>query len=384
MTNTFISARAGQQVQQQAGDSGFSAFIPVRLPPVPPLALDGKLGGLLERASLSIGRLDGLSRGFDPHRLFYMYVRKEALLSSEIEGTQSTLAELLEFESADAPGTPVEDVVEVSRYVRALYHAVARMIDGFPLSLRLLRETHEVLMADGRGSNQAPGEFRRTQNWIGGTRPGNARFVPPPPHELMRVLGELETFVAEDNTSTLVKAGLAHAQFETIHPFLDGNGRIGRMLITMILCEGGALSQPILYLSLFFRRQRAEYYDALQRVRTHGDWEGWMKFYLEGVEWTAQQAIRTTLDLLALFSSDRDRVMSSARGASLLRVYDVLQQHVIVSIRRVARVLEISVPTATAALMRLQELGIARETTGRKYGRLFAYSEQLEILNRME
>ena len=384
MTNTFISARAGQQVQQQAGDSGFSAFIPVRLPPVPPLALDGKLGGLLERASLSIGRLDGLSRGFDPHRLLYMYVRKEAVLSSEIEGTQSTLAELLEFESADAPGTPVEDVVEVSRYVRALYHAVARMIDGFPLSLRLLRETHEVLMADGRGSNQAPGEFRRTQNWIGGTRPGNARFVPPPPHELMRVLGELETFVAEDNTSTLVKAGLAHAQFETIHPFLDGNGRIGRMLITMILCEGGALSQPILYLSLFFRRQRAEYYDALQRVRTHGDWEGWMKFYLEGVEWTAQQAIRTTLDLLALFSSDRDRVMSSARGASLLRVYDVLQQHVIVSIRRVARVLEISVPTATAALMRLQELGIARETTGRKYGRLFAYSEQLEILNRME
>ena len=200
----------------------------------------------------------------------------------------------------------------------------------------------------------------------------------------MRVLGELESFIAESNTSPIVKAGLAHAQFETIHPLLDGNGRIGRMLITMILCDGGALSQPILYLSLFLRRQRAEYYDALQRVRTHGDWEGWMKFYLEGVEWTAQQAIRTTLDLLALFSSDRDRVMSSTRGASLLRVYDVLQQHVIVSIRRVARVLEISVPTATAALMRLQELGIARETTGRKYGRLFAYSEQLEILNRME
>jgi Fic family protein len=380
----YSSERAGTLVQQQGGDSGFKAFIPSALPPAPPLEISATLGQLVERASVSIGRLDGLSRGFDLYQLLYMYVRKEAVLSSEIEGTQSTLVELLEFESADAPGTPVDDVVEVSRYVRALHHAVRRMTDGFPLSLRLLRETHEVLMASGRGSGQAPGEFRRTQNWIGGTRPGTALFVPPPPHELLRVLGEMETFIAEGDESPIIKAGLTHAQFETIHPFLDGNGRIGRMLITMMLCDGGVLSQPILYLSLYFRRHRTAYYDALQRVRTHGDWEGWMRFYLEGIEWTSRQAIRTTLDLLELFSTDRGIVKSAARGATLLRVYDVLQQQVIVSIRRVARELDISVPTATSALTRLQEMGIARETTGRKYGRLFAYDKQLAILDRME
>lgn len=383
-TSDYRSGRAGRLIRQHSGPEGFAAFVPEPLPPDPPLSIDGVLGGQLERASAALGRLDGLSRALDPDRLLYMYVRKEAVLSSEIEGTQSTLTELLQFENDDAPGIPVEDVREVSRYVGALWHSIDRMNGGFPMSLRLIRETHGVLMSDGRGWSQTPGEFRRTQNWIGGTRPGNARFVPPPPHELNRVLGELEGFVADGEMSPLLKAGLAHAQFETIHPFLDGNGRIGRMLITMILWAEGALSQPVLYLSLYFRRHRELYYEALQRVRTDGDWEGWMAFYLEGVEWTARQATTTTIDLLELFGADLRRVQASARSNSLVRTYDVLQQRVIVSIRRVAATLDVSVPTATAALKRLEGMGIAREITGKQYGRLFAYERELEILNRVD
>lgn len=376
--------RTGHLIQQQSGPHGYSAFIPTALPPVPPLDFSGKLGGLLERASASLGRLDGISRSFDPDRLLYMYVRKEAVLSSQIEGTQSTLAELLEFENDEIPGLPVDDVSEVSRYVHALRYAVEQVVAGMPLSLRLIRETHAKLMADGRGSRQAPGEFRRTQNWIGGTRPGTARFVPPPPHELMRVLGDLELFINQGDATPIVKAGLAHAQFETIHPFLDGNGRIGRLLITMILCAEGALVQPFLYLSLYFKQYRADYYDALQRVRTHGDWEGWMAFYLEGVDWTARQAILTTTDLLELFKTDRARVDAAARGAGTMRVYDVLQQKVIVSIKRVAESAGVAVPTATRAMKLLQSLGIATETTGGNYGKLFLYARQLEIINRGE
>lgn len=378
------SSRAGRLIQQQAGADGYAAFIPAPLPPDPPLDLSAGLGGLLERASGSLGRLDGLSRSLDPDRLLYMYVRKEAVLSSQIEGTQSTLTELLEYENSDAPGVPLEDVREVSRYVSALRFAVEQLDNGAPLSLRLIRDTHGVLMSGGRGGKQAPGEFRRTQNWIGGTRPGTARFVPPPPHELMRVLGDLEKFIGEGNATPIVKAGLAHAQFETIHPFLDGNGRLGRLLITMILCAEGALSQPFLYLSLYFRQHRDDYYAALQRVRSEGDWEGWMAYYLEGIDWTARQTTETTMQLLDLFRSDRERVLTAARGKAMLRVYEQLQQRVIVSVRRTAEQLSVSIPTATTALKALEEMGIVREITGRKYGRLFAYDRQLEILNRTD
>jgi Fic family protein len=343
--------------------------------------LSGDLGGLLERASNSLGRLDGLSRSLDVDRLLYTYVRKEAVLSSQIEGTQSTLTELLEYENGDSPGIPVEDVREVSRYVSALRFAVDQVGAGFPMSLRLIRETHGVLMTGGRGGHQTPGEFRRTQNWIGGTRPGTARFVPPPPHELMRVLGELEQFVVEGNATPIIKAGLAHAQFETIHPFLDGNGRLGRLLITMILCSEQTLSQPFLYLSLYFKQHRDDYYDALQRVRSDGDWEGWMAYYLEGVDWTARQTTATTIKLLDLFTSDRERVVASARGGSTLKVYEEIQRRVIVSIRRVSETLGISIPTVTSSLRRLEEMKIVRETTGRTYGRMFAYQRQLDILN---
>jgi len=375
------SPRSGHLVQQQSGPDGYGAFIPQALPPNPPLDLSGTLGGLLERASNSLGRLDGLSRTLDPDRLLYMYVRKEAVLSSQIEGTQSTLTELLEYENSESPGVPVEDVREVSRYVSALRFAVDQIGAGFPLSLRLIRDTHSVLMTSGRGGHQTPGEFRRTQNWIGGTRPGTARFVPPPPHELMRVLGDLEKFIVESNTTPIVKAGMAHAQFETIHPFLDGNGRLGRLLITMILCAEHTLAQPVLYLSLYFKRHRDDYYAVLQRVRTDGDWEGWMAYYLEGVDWTARQTTATTIKLLELFNSDRERVVASAAGRSTLRVYEEIQRHVIVSIRRVSESLGISIPTVTSSLLRLEKMGIVRETTGRRYGRMFAYDRQLAILN---
>lgn len=378
------SSRAGRLIQQQAGAEGYAAFIPAPLPPDPPLDLSAGLGGLLERASGSLGRLDGLSRSLDPDRLLYMYVRKEAVLSSQIEGTQSTLTELLEYENSEAPGVPLEDVREVSRYVSALRFAVEQLGNGAPLSLRLIRDTHGVLMSEGRGGKQAPGEFRRTQNWIGGTRPGTARFVPPPPHELMRVLGDLEKFIGEGNATPIVKAGLAHAQFETIHPFLDGNGRIGRLLITMILCAEGALSQPFLYLSLYFKQNRDDYYAALQRVRSDGDWEGWMAYYLEGIDWTARQTTETTMQLLDLFRSDRERVLTASRGKAMLRVFEQLQQRVIVSVRRTAEQLSVSIPTATTALKGLEEMGIVREITGRTYGRLFAYDRQLEILNRTD
>lgn len=376
------SSRAGQFIQQQSGKDRYSSFIPNPLPPSPTLEISGTLAGLLEQASSSLGRLDGIARSFNPDQLLYMYVRKEAVLSSQIEGTQSTLTELLEFENDDAPGLLVDDVREVSRYVNALRYVVDQIRDGMPISLRLIRDTHATLMTGGRGGEQTPGEFRRTQNWIGGSRPSTAQFVPPPPHELMRVLGDLEIFVAEHNTTPIVKAGLAHAQFETIHPFLGGNGRLGRLLITMILCADGALAQPFLYLSLYFKQYRDEYYQALQRVRTEGDWEGWMSYYLEGVDWTARQAIATTSEILELFRVDRERVSSTVRSAATLRVYEELQKKAIVSIRRVTEALGITVPTATAALMRLQEMGIARETTGKSYGRLFAYDAQLEVLNR--
>lgn len=377
----FVSARAGHLVQQQSGADGFAAFISAPLPPLPPLDLSGSLGGLLERASGSLGRLDGLSRGLDPDRLLYMYVRKEAVLSSQIEGTQSTLTELLEYENAEAPGMPVEDIREVSRYVSALRHAVGQIDEGHPISLRLIRDTHNVLMTGGRGGRQTPGEFRQTQNWIGGTRPSTARFVPPPPHELIRVLGELEQFIWEGDVTPIVKAGLVHAQFETIHPFLDGNGRLGRLLITMILCAEKSLSQPFLYLSLYFKQHRDEYYQALQRVRTDGDWEGWMAYYLEGVDWTARQTIATTTALTDLFRADRDRISAHARSSSTLRAYEALQSRAVVSIRRLAESLNVSIPTATSAVKRLEEFGIAREITGKSYGRIFAYDRQLAILN---
>lgn len=378
-------SRAGTWVRQQSGPEGFSAFIPAPLPPAPPVELTPELTRIYEEAVHAVGQLEGVTRTMDPDRLLYMYVRKEAVLSSQIEGTQSTLSNLLEYENAAAPGTPLGDVQEVSGYVAALYHGLNRIRSGeLPLSLRLIREMHGVLMQEGRGSVRNPGEFRRTQNWIGGTRPGNARFVPPPPHEMQAALANLENFLhdAHGHSAPLLKAGLAHVQFETIHPFLDGNGRIGRLLISLVSMTERLLTQPFFYFSLYLKENRADYYDALQRVRTHGDWEGWMHFYLVGVEAVARQSADTSLALRTLFEEDQGRVLKLGRAsASTARVYEYLRQRVIISIPRAVKELASTSPTVSGALQRLEQLGIAREITGRSRDRLYAYHQQLHLLD---
>ena len=379
-------ARAGRWIRQQTGAEGFAAFIPAPLPPAPPPRFTPELQRLSEAAGRALGRLEGVSASLEPDRLLYMYVRKEAVLSSAIEGTQSTLSDLLRFEAEEAPGTPLDEVREVSRYVAALQHGIKRIRSGkLPLSLRLLREIHKALMQGGRGGVQAPGEFRRTQNWVGGTRPGNARYVPPPPVEMHAALDNLERFLHDEYgfTSPVIKAGLAHAQFETIHPFLDGNGRVGRLLVSLMLVVDGVLSHPFLYLSLYFKEQRADYYEALQRVRTQGDWEGWLRFYLIGVEAVANQAADTVTALVTLFDRDRARIQALGRAAgSALQVYDVLRRRVVVSIPGVAKEAHVTWPTAKAALERLRTLKIVAESTGRRRDRLYTYTRQLEILNR--
>src|SRR5450631_3031166 len=308
-------AKTEEQQNQRLGRYSVSTFVgesvralvPPPLPPVPPVRLDA-LQVLLEQANQALGRLDGLASVLPDLSLFiYAYVRKEAVLSSQIEGTQSSLSDLLLFENEEAPGVPIEDVQEVSNYVAALYHGLKRMREGFPLSLRLIREIHQVLLAQGRGSDKAPGEFRRTQNWIGGTRPGNATFVPPPPDLVMECMGQLELFLHLETQELplLIRAGLIHVQFETIHPFLDGNGRLGRLLITFLLCASGALREPILYLSLFFKTHRQVYYDLLTGVRTKGNWEAWLEFFLTGVKETADQAFQAARRILTLLEADR-------------------------------------------------------------------------------
>jgi Fic family protein len=333
-------------------------------------------------------RLDGWTVSLlllpDPNLFLYAYIRREAVLSSQIEGTQSSLADLLLFELEEAPGAPFDDVVEVSNYVAALEHGMARFNGGFPLSNRLVREMHAKLLSRGRGSEKAPGEFRRTQNWIGGTRPGNAHFVLPPPSRIEDCMSALERFLHDEHTpySTLVKAAFAHGQFETIHPFLDGNGRIGRLLIAFILHHGGVLSEPLLYLSLYFKQHRAEYYRLLDRVRAEGDWETWLDFFLEGVEQTAANAVQTARRLVMLFKEDGERVHTLGRAAiSPLRLLQVLSERPIVTLNEVCRRTTLSFPTATKGMAVLVNLGIVRELTGQRRNRVFAYDRYLAILN---
>ena len=296
-------------------------------------------------------------------------MRKEAVLSSQIEGTQSSLSDLLLFELDEAPGVPLDDVVEVSNYVAALDHGLARLREGFPLSNRLIREIHGVLLSRGRGSGKDPGEFRRSQNWIGGTRPGNARFVPPPHHLVPDCMGALERFTSTRKRDGLplscMRAGLAHVQFETIHPFLDGNGRVGRLLITFMLCHGAVLREPLLYLSLYFKQHRDAYYRLLGEVRTSGDWEAWIAFFLEGVRQTAEGAVATAQRLVALFRSDRERIAPRGRRAgSMLRVHDALKARPVCSLQEVTRATGLTFPTAGVAMDELVALGLARELTG--------------------
>ncbi len=355
------------------------AFVPHPLPPEPPVSWNASL---FQKASVSLGRLSGVTGLLpDPHLFLYSYVRKEALLSSQIEGTQSSLSELLLFENEAIAGVPIDDVQEVSNYVAAMNHGLKRMQEGFPLSLRLLREMHGYLLAKGRGSEMQPGEFRTSQNWIGGTRPGNARFVPPPADHVLECMGAVEKFLHDESVPSLVRAALAHVQFETIHPFLDGNGRIGRLLITLLLCHDGVLPQPLLYLSLYLKKNRAAYYELLQHVRETGDWEAWLDFFLKGVDETARQAADTVARLLQLFQADRNRLYELGRAAgSAPRVHEFMQKQPVVSSPRLVRELDLSKPTVNAALSQLTQLGIVEEITGQQRSRVYAYKEYLRIL----
>jgi Fic family protein len=343
------------------------------------------LQSLLEQANQSLGRLDGLASVLPNLSLFiYAYVRKEAVLSSQIEGTQSSLSDLLLFESDEAPGVPLDDVQEVSNYVAALNHGLERLRGGFPLSLRLIREIHEILLSKGRGSDKQPGEFRTSQNWIGGTRPGTAAFVPPPPDLVLECMGSLELFLQEERSDLpqLIKAGLIHVQFETIHPFLDGNGRLGRLLITFLLCAAGVLREPILYLSLYFKQHRSAYYDLLDQVRAKGDWEGWLDFFLTGIKDTAEQAATAARRILAVFEEHRRKIEALGRpAASVLRVFEHMQRNPIVSIPATAKSIGISAPTVAKSLEHMQRLGMLREITGRQRHRLFVYDTYLAILS---
>ena len=369
-----------------AGGESVRAFVPLPLPPEPELDLGGQRLQLLEQATLAVGRLDSVSTLLPNPQLFlYAYVRREAVLSSQIEGTQSSLSDLLLFESDEAPGVPLDDVQEVSNYVAALEHGMTRLRGGFPLCNRLLREMHEHLMRKGRGSKKEPGEFRRSQNWIGGTRPANAHFVPPPPLQVIVCMSELEAFLHDKHTHfTLVRAALAHVQFETIHPFLDGNGRLGRLLITLLLQHDGLLSQPLLYLSGYFKQHRSTYYELLDRVRTHGDWEAWLDFFLEGVASTANAAVRTAQTLSQLFAADIARISETA-GTSVayspLRVLASLRAKPVSTIKQIAANSGLTHPSVTKALKLLIEQGIAHELTGRRRNRVFVYSQYLQQLN---
>lgn len=372
--------RAGRYIQQT---TGYKAFVPAPLPPQPPIEYSGELQTLLSAADRDIGRLDALAALLPNPDLFVaMYVRHEAVLSSQIEGTHSTLEDVLAYEADAVRDDTPKDVAEVVNYVRAMNHGLARLAD-LPLSLRLLREIHAELMKGVRGATKLPGEFRSSQTWIGGAGSTlkDAVFVPPPPHELMDALGQLERFLHEARASVplLVRCALAHAQFETIHPFLDGNGRVGRLLITLMLCEDGALARPLLYLSLYLKARRAEYYDRLTAIRHQGHWEAWIAFFLRGVSSTARAATHTAQQIVALRDAHRGAVAGQAKALALL---DHLLRQPTVSIKRVAQLLGCSAPTAAKLVAGLEARGWLRELTGYGRNRLWRYQPYVDLFHR--
>lgn len=375
--------RIGRYIKSSTAGESYEAYIPSDLPPAPPLDMND-LYSLLDKANIALGRLDGMSIVLpDPSLFLYMYVRKEAVLSSQIEGTQSTLSDLLMFENVEAPGVPIDDVTEVSCYVSALNYGIERL-NSFPLSLRLIREIHSKLMNNSRGGNKQPGEFRTSQNWIGGSRPGNASFVPPSPDQLMGCLDKLEKFLHDDAVKlpTLIKAALAHVQFETIHPFLDGNGRLGRLLITFMLYVDGILKEPLLYLSLYFKANREAYYNHLQSVRETGDWEAWIAFFLKGVIDTANQATEAAQRIIKLFNIDQAHINDSGQStAAVLLIYHYLQHHPLTNTAKIKTSTGLSLPTIMRSLSTLEELNIVKEITGKARHKVFAYKNYLNILN---
>jgi Fic family protein len=382
MQGSPAATRLGRYVEAVTGDEVVRAFVPPPLPPIPPI----EIAPLLERlgeADRALGRLDGVSRLLPNKELFlYMYVRKEAVLSSQIEGTVSTLDDLLQFESEPKATTPFKDVQEVSNYVAAMMHGLKRMAE-LPISLRLIREMHAILLRSGRGVDKNPGEFRRTQNWLGGTRPGNAMFVPPPPNEMMACLDNFEKFLHDETTKLppLIRAGLLHVQFETIHPFSDGNGRAGRLLITLDLCARGILHQPLLYLSHHFKSRQQDYYRLIQEVRDRGAWEAWLEFFLDGVTTTANEAFENANTIAELLDNDRAKIASVARAApSTIQVYNLLPKTPFITTSSAAQRTGLTPPTINSAISQLQSLGILKEITGKQRDRVYAYENYLDIL----
>ncbi|MBI5595865.1 MAG: Fic family protein [Elusimicrobia bacterium] len=379
------SIRSGRW-ERQPGPEPFRCFFPAPLPPDPPLDLSEKLLIAQDRATKALARLDGMAAFLpNPGLVLYAYIRKEAVLSSQIEGTQSSLSDLLLYENKQAPGVPTSTVNEVSNYVAALEHGLKRLKGGFPLSLRLIKEVHGVLLKGTRGEDKRPGEFRTSQNWIGGTRPGNAVYVPPPPHEVLPAMGALEKFIHGEpvQTATLIKTGLVHAQFESIHPFLDGNGRIGRLLIPLLLHAEGTLAYPLLYLSLYFKQRRTEYYEALMNVRLRGAWEEWLAFYLAGIEEVAKESAQTADRAVKIFAADRGKLGALGRAsASALRIHGLLEKHCLLSLAMGQRELGLSLPTVTQAMARLQRLGIVREVTGKRRKQVFSYHAYWKLISK--
>ncbi|MDH5311885.1 MAG: Fic family protein [Gammaproteobacteria bacterium] len=378
------SSRLGRYETSTVAGESIRAYVPPPLPPSPSIDL-GPFFKQIEAANRALGHLDGMTSILPDTPLFlYMYVRKEALLSSQIEGTQSSLSDLLLYESDLAPGGSPEDVTEVSNYVAALYLGIRRIKAGLPLSSRLLKEVHAKLLRKGRGSRKGPGEFRRTQNWIGGTRPGNALYVPPPPQYVAECMSDLERFIhdRERPLPLLVRAGLAHAQFESIHPFLDGNGRLGRLLITLMLHAEGVLKEPLLYLSLYLKVHRQTYYDLLQRIRTDGDWERWLAFFLDGIEETSRQAATAAKSILDLFAKDRKAIESLGRPAgSALQVHQLMQKRPMITVADAVQELPLSAPTVRKSIDHLSRLGIVSEKTGKQRDRVFVYVQYMNALS---
>lgn len=376
----------GQYVVISTVGEKVKAFVPHALPPNPQIEWGHDLREKFDNALLALGRLDSVSSLLPDTSLFlYMYIRKEAVLSSMIEGTQSSLSDLLLFELGEEPGVPIDDVQEVSNYVSALRHGIKRLNEGFPISLRLIREIHDVLLSKGRGSNKCPGEFRTSQNWIGGTRPGNARFVPPPPEKMLECMNNLELFLHDrpESTSVLLKAALAHVQFETIHPFLDGNGRLGRLLITLLLYEQKVLHDPILYLSLYFKMHRQYYYELLNKVRVDGDWEAWLDFFAEAVIEISEEAVKTAKDLHKLINTDKEKVAALGRVAeSALKVHHLLCEKPIATSNWLVDKTGLTAATVNKCLEQLVKIKILKELTKQKRNRVFCYSKYIQILNR--
>ncbi len=375
--------RAGTNIRQK---EGYEAFIPAPLPPKPPLKIDNEIMDVLSKADTAIGRLSGISEALPNPDLFVaMYVRKEAVLSSQIEGTEASLEDVLEYESENRPKTLPNDVTEVVNYVKAMNYGLKR-INELPLSLRLVKEIHAELMRGVRGGDKTPGEFRRTQNWIGptGCTLNNARFVPPPPHEMMQALGDLEKYMhSKPNYPLLIECGLMHFQFETIHPFLDGNGRIGRLLITFFLCHKEILKKPLLYLSHYFKQNRPEYYDRLTAVREKGDFESWITFFLQGIANVAEEACRTSGKIINLKDKDRKKIIEAyAETSKAALFHEKLFDKPIVSIKDISKIMNTTFPTANDICNKLVKIDVLKELTGKERNRLFAYKDYLDILKK--